>query len=341
MKFDINWESPAKHRTIKCIEAHTGGEPLRVIYSGFPELAGKTVLEKRHSAQKDFDHMRRALMWEPRGHADMYGCILIPPERVGSNFGVLFTHNEGFSTMCGHGIIAVTTVALETGLLPINTHEVRIDSPAGLIKAYPRVKNNRVESVSFDNVSSFVANTGSVDIHGLGTVQYTIAFGGAFYAYVDADKLGLELIPENAGEVILQGRAVKKAVMAKDPMQYYPFEKDLNFLYGTIFISRKFPAVHSRNACVFAEGELDRSPTGTGVCGRAAIHFTEGELKIGESITIESIIGSRFSVKVIEQGSFGEYKSVVPRVTGNAFICGKSEWIIDPDDDLKYGFLLR
>lgn len=340
MKFDIKWPTAAQ-QTIKCIEAHTGGEPLRVIYSGFPALHGKTILEKRRFAKENFDHLRRALMWEPRGHADMYGCILIPPESPDSDFGVLFTHNEGFSSMCGHGIIAITTVALETGLLPLHQKEVRIDSPAGLIKAYPRVKNNSVEAVSFDNVPSFSVKKDFVNIEGLGEVDYTIAFGGAFYAYVDADKLELDLVPENTQEIIRKGRLIKKAVTEKDGMHYHPFEGELNFLYGTIFISTKYPAVHSRNVCIFADGELDRSPTGTGVSGRAAIHFAEGEIKKDESITIESILGSRFSVKVIATTMFGKYKAIIPRVTGNAFICGKSEWLINPEDALKDGFILR
>lgn len=341
MEFTMNYEPPDDVTRIRCIEAHTGGEPLRVIYGGFPELEGDTILAKRRYAREHFDHLRTALMHEPRGHADMYGCILTAAAEEGSHFGVLFTHNEGFSSMCGHGIIAVTTVALECGLLPIDISEVRIDAPAGLIRAYPRIEGGRVVSVSFDNVPSFVADTRSVQVEGLGSVDYTIAYGGAFYAYVDADLLGIELEPGNATEVIELGRRIKHAVMESNDMNYHPHQPDLNFLYGTIFVSRRRADVHSRNACVFADGELDRSPTGTGVSGRAAIHHAAGEIVRGESIRIESIIGSAFDVHVEEECTFGGRKAVIPRVTGSASICGRTEWLIDPRDDLKHGLILR
>jgi trans-L-3-hydroxyproline dehydratase len=184
-----NWNPPSHWLRITTIDAHTEGEPFRVITGGFPELPGETVLARRRYAKQHFDHLRTALMWEPRGHADMYGCLVTPPVSPEADVGVLFIHNEGFSTMCGHGIIGFTTVALETGMFPMNEPEttLKIDTPAGLVTAHARVKHGRVASVYFHNVPSFVLELdAAVDVPGLGRVRYDLAFGGAFYAYVKA-----------------------------------------------------------------------------------------------------------------------------------------------------------
>lgn len=339
-----DWKIPENWMIIKTIDAHVGGEPLRVILEGLPDIPGKTILEKRNYFLKNLDHFRKALMWEPRGHADMYGAIITEPEREESDFGVLFLHNEGLSTMCGHGIIGLTTVVLETGIFPKKTPftEVKIDTPAGLVKAIAEIRNNKVKSVRFQNVPSFVYSSDKiVSIQGLGDIKYDIAFGGAFYAFVQAKDIGIELIPENYRKLIDFGMRIKKAVMRENP-PVHPFEKDLSFLYGTIFIGPpKQKDCHSRNVCIFAEGEVDRSPTGTGVSARLAIHFERGELKKNESIVIESIIGTKFKGKVVETVDYGPYGAIIPEVEGSAYIIGRNEFIIDPEDPLKEGFFLR
>ncbi|MCA9870301.1 MAG: proline racemase family protein [Caldilineae bacterium] len=329
---------------ITTVDAHTAGEPFRVITGGFPELPGDTILARRRYAREHLDHLRRALMWEPRGHADMYGCIVTPPVTPGADLGVLFIHNEGFSTMCGHGIIGIATVALETGMLPAGEPEttLRIDTPAGLVTAHALVDSGKVRSVRFENVPSFVlALDRTVDVPGYGRVRYDIAFGGAFYAYVQAEDLELRCLPADYRRLIEAGVAVKRAVMAAGPISH-PFEADLSFLYGTIFIDPpEAPDSHSRNVCVFADGEVDRCPTGTGVSGRLALHHARGELAIDQSIIVESIIGSRFSGRVVETTTFGPHPAIIPEVTGSAYITGHHEFIIDPDDPLRDGFLLR
>ena len=189
------WKVPSDWIKIQTIDAHTEGEPLRVIVGGFPDIPGNTILQQRHYAREHFDHLRRALMWEPRGHADMYGCLVTPPVSPGADIGVLFMHNEGYSTMCGHGIIAITKVVLETGLFPMKAPEttLRIDSPAGRITARALVAKGRVTSVRFQNVPSFVlAQDEIVEVPGIGKVRCDIAFGGAFYAYVDAHRAELD-----------------------------------------------------------------------------------------------------------------------------------------------------
>lgn len=339
-----NWTPPAHWLKIITVDAHTEGEPFRVITGGFPDLPGATILEKRRYAKERLDHLRTALMWEPRGHADMYGCLVTPPVTPGADLGILFMHNEGFSTMCGHGIIGIATVALETGLLPAREPEttLRIDTPAGLVTAHAVVAAGRVQRVRFQNVPSFVpALDERVDVPGLGRVRYDLAFGGAFYAYVRVEEVGLTCTPADYRQLIEKGMAIKQAVMATRPIPH-PFEADLSFLYGTIFIGPPLTeGGHSRNVCIFAEGEVDRSPTGTGVSGRLALHYARGEIGLNQPIVVESIIGTRFTGRVVDTTSFGPYPAIIPEVEGTAYLTGRHEFLIDPEDPLQTGFLLR
>jgi proline racemase len=327
---------------ITTIDAHTAGEPLRIITGGLPPIPGDTILAKRRYAREHLDGLRTALMWEPRGHADMYGCIPTEPVTPDGTLGVLFLHNEGWSTMCGHGIIGLVKVGIETGLLAAGP-VVRLDTPAGRVTAYPHYNDaGRVTHVSFDNVPSFVyALDQVVDVPGFGRVRYDIAFGGAFYAYVSAAEVGVGLTPNEFNTLIDLGKRIKRAVMDSGIPQH-PFEPDLSLLYGVIFIGPALdPANHSREVCVFADGEVDRSPTGTGVSGRAALHYAKGEIGLNEPFVVESILGTTFTGEVVEAMTFGPYAAVVPRVTGTAYIVGRNEWVIDPADPLGNGFLLR
>ncbi|MGQ9478130.1 MAG: proline racemase family protein [Candidatus Bipolaricaulia bacterium] len=339
-----DWEPPSSWPRVLAVEAHAAGEPLRVIFSGYPDLPGETILARRRYVKENLDHLRKALLWEPRGHADMYGCLIVPPTSLEADLGVIFMHNEGYSTMCGHGIIALTTVVLEMGLLQADEPEttVKIDTPAGLVTAQAQVREGRVKSVSFVNVPSFiVALDETVEVPGLGRVRYDLAFGGAFYAYVQAKELGLTLIPENLQELIAKGMAINQAVSEAHPVRH-PFEKDLSFLYGTIFISSpQGKGAQSRNVCIFAEGQVDRSPTGTGLSGRLAIHHARGELGLGEPLVVESLIGTHFTGRVKGTIHYGPYEAIIPEIEGSAHITGRYEFFIDPKDPLRYGFLLR
>jgi proline racemase len=330
---------------IRTLEAHTAGEPLRIILSGFPDLPGETILAKRRFLRENLDHLRTALMWEPRGHADMYGALVTPPVRPDSDLGVLFMHNEGYSSMCGHGIIGLATALCEYGLmgLPRDLDVIRMDTPAGLVEARPRRgAGGRVESVSFENVPSFVfALDHRPVIPGIGPVPCDIAFGGAFYAFCRAEDLGVRLVPEDFRKLIEVGMRIKRAVIAGRPPSH-PFEDDLSFLYGTIICGPpETPGSFDRNVCVFAEGEVDRSPTGTGVSARAALHLAKGELGLGESFVVESILGTTFTGRALKRLAFGPYEAVVPEVTGSAHLTGSCEFWIDPADPLRHGFILR
>lgn len=338
------WNPPSEWTSIKTIDAHTAGEPLRVVIDGIPPLPGATILEKRRFAQERLDQMRKAIIWEPRGHADMYACFLTEPTTEDGTIGVLFLHNDGFSTMCGHGIIGLTTVLFEAGLLEANEPDpvLEIDSPAGRVRARAHMVQNRVKEVSFQNVPSFVyALDHVVDLPGLGPVRYDIAFGGAFYAFCRAEALDLRLVPEECIRIIELGKRIKNAVMEIDP-PLHPFEKDLSFLYGTIFIGPSHdPHNHSRNVCIFADGELDRSPTGTGVSARAALHYCRKEIGKNQSFSVESILGTCFKGRVVKDIPYGPYPAVIPEITGSASITGRNELLIDPQDPLRFGFLLR
>jgi trans-L-3-hydroxyproline dehydratase len=329
---------------IKTIESHAAGEPLRVIVDGLPAIPGHTILERRRYLINNLDFLRTALMWEPRGHADMYGAIITEPTSAGSDVGVIFLHNEGYSTMCGHGVIALVTVLLETGIIDKGGDHptIKLDTPAGLVTATAHREGRRIKEVSFQNVPSFVYLSGqTVNVPELGTIHFDIAFGGAFYAFVNAEELQAGLEADDFRQLIDLGVRIKKSVMDSIPIRH-PFEDDLSFLYGTIFVGKPLsPGHHSRNVCIFADGEVDRSPTGTGVSARAAIHHFKNELSINEPFTLESIIGTCFTGKVLQTREYGGYEAVVPEVTGSANIVGMSEWLLDPQDPLRNGFILR
>ena len=345
-KFE-QWQPNSEHEsflTINTLECHTGGEPLRIITSGFPRLKGDSVLAKRDDCRQNYDELRQALMFEPRGHADMYGAIIIDAEREDSHFGAIFIHNEGYSTMCGHAVIALTKCAVESGVVARtgDITQVVIDVPCGQIRALAYSQNEVVKKVSFQCVPSFVyAKAQQIVVEGIGEVNFDIAYGGAFYAYVQASALGLSLEPEQQEKLIDYGRKIKQAITPQFEINH-PTTAELSFLYGVIFIDDSpNQGVHSRNVCIFADGELDRSPTGSGVSGRIALHHAKQQVALNEKIIIESILGSPLSVQAIENLTFAGFDAVIPEVTGDAYVCGKGQWLINAEDPLKYGFLLR
>jgi trans-L-3-hydroxyproline dehydratase len=348
---------------METVDAHAAGEPLRVVVDGFPELAGETILDRRRDAATTHDDLRTALLLEPRGHADMYGAILTDPVSADADLGVLFATNEGYSTMCGHGIVALGTVLVETGMLPASppTEPIGFDTPAGLVSATAHLESDRdagdrenggserrdgeagprVASVSFENVPSFVADRGArVTVPGYGTVEYDLAYGGAFYAYCDADQFDCSLTRADADAIRHAGMAVKRAVAESAGIDH-PRSADLAFLYGTILRGPpKDSANDSRNVCVFADGQIDRSPTGTGVSGRLALASDRGDLDVGDELVVESVLGTTFTGSVVAETTVGGRPAVVPRVEGSAHVTGRSEFVLDPTDPLGDGFRL-
>ena len=282
-------------------------------------------------------------MWEPRGHADMYGAVLTPPVTPDGHFGVFFMHNEGYSTMCGHAIIALVKFAIETGLIQYPEDGlIRIDAPPGRINAFAEMDGNNVVKSSFHNVPSFVLlQDQTVDVPDFGKVRIDVAYGGTFYAFVDADEMGIDLVPKQVTRLIDLGKKIKKAVVRNFDI-VHPFEADLSFLYGIIFTGKPNDVSHhSRNVCVFANGEVDRSATGSGVSARAALHAVKDGLQPGEKLVIESLIDTTMDVEIAEMTTFGPYSAVIPKVSGTAFFTGQHHFFVDPDDPLKEGFLIR
>ncbi len=340
----LAFEPGAGWTRIEVVDSHAAGEPFRVVLRGLPEIPGRTMLERRRFVNERLDALRRSIVLEPRGHADMYGGILTPPATPDGDLGVLFVHNAGLSTMCGHGTIALATVALETGLVARDEGEafLRIDAPAGRVTARAEFRGGRVRSVSFENVPSFaVALDLPVEVEGVGRVRVDVAYGGAFYAVCRAEDVGVAIRPDRLAAIVEAGRRVKRATEALLPVRH-PESDDLSFLYGAILVGEPEGAgAHSRNVCVFADGEVDRSPTGTGVSVRLAIERARGRLGDGEPFVVESLIGTRFTGRILRQATVGPHDAVVPEVTGSAFLTGRQTLWITPDDPLREGFLAR
>jgi proline racemase len=327
--------------TIRTLDAHTAGEPLRLIIDGFPEPQGETMLERREWLREHHDHLRTAIMLEPRGHADMYGALLTAPERAGSDAGVLFMHNEGYSTMCGHGIIAVATLVFERGLLsPRTAGALVLDSPAGVIHARARFDGQRVAGVSFTNVPSFVLHAG-VPVRANGReMRADVAFGGAFYAIVDSEAAGIPVSGHRLDDLRRTGMAIKDTLESMMRVEH-PLDPGLNGIYGTIFTgppSREDADL--RNVTVFAEAEVDRSPCGTGTCAVMAVLAAMGLLGPEQTFTHESIVGSRFQGRVVGETMVGELPAIVPEIEGDAYLTGEHTFHIDPRDPFAHGFRL-
>jgi proline racemase len=337
--------------SLKTIDAHAAGEPLRLIIDGMPRPAGRTMLEKREWMRRRADHLRRALMLEPRGHADMYGALLTEPVSPGAHAGVLFMHNEGYSTMCGHGIIAVTTIAIERGLLfDRQSVEVVLDTPAGTVYARPRIveigEAVRVDAVAFTNVPAFVYLAGhpvKLDApldagRGRRELRVDVAFGGAFYAIVDVEAVGVPLEVRRLPELRRVATEIKAAVESSAVIAH-PAEPRLTGLYGVIFTGPPAdPEAHLRNLTVFADAEVDRSPCGTGTSAVMAVLDAMGLLPSDRPFVHESLIGTLFRGRLLQRTQAGDLPAIVTEIEGSAWITGEHTFYIDDEDPLKEGF---
>jgi len=336
--------------TIQAIDAHAAGEPLRLMTAGWPRPVGRTMLEKREWLRRHADHLRRALMLEPRGHTDMYGALLTEPVSPGADAGVLFMHNEGYSTMCGHGVIAVATIAFERGLFTPRTEDGSgvadfvLDTPAGTVHARARVVANgarrRVDSVAFTNVPSFVSRPGHTVTVGTRELRVDVAFGGAFYAIVDTEAIGIPLEVRRLPELRRVATDIKGALEAAVTIAH-PLEPGLKGLYGVIFTGPpNDPEAHLRNLTVFADAEVDRSPCGTGTSAVMAVLDAMGLLPPEQVFVHESLIGTLFRGRVLRRTRVGDLPAIVPEIEGSAWITGEHTFYIDDDDPLRDGFRL-
>ena len=320
---------------VTAVDYHAGGEPFRIVTGGVEPLRGATILDKRRDALERLDGVRRLLVFEPRGHADMYGCHVVEPEDEGADLGVVFFHNAGYSTACGHGTIALVTWALEEGVLPKREGENRVvvDVPSGRLETWARVEGGRVRSVRFRNVPAYVWAEG-LEVAGR---RVDVAFGGAFYASLEE-----RVEPRELPRLIELGREIKRAIEAEHQV-VHPLEPELRDVYGVIFWQEEAagPPLTQRNVTVFADGEVDRSPCGSGTSARLALLERSGRLPRGEELRHLSIVGSEFRARVVGNAEVARMPAVVTEVEGSAHRTGEHVFELDPDDPLREGFLLR
>lgn len=328
---------------ISTVDAHTGGEPVRVVLSGLPLVVGNTMVEKKKFLKNHLDHFRALLMQEPRGHDDMFGVIMTPPCNPQAHYGVLFVDNSGYLDMCGHGIIGLATVLIETGMVPATAPETVIifDTPAGLVGIYAKVENQRLLEVSLRNVPAFLyAENIRIDTPSLGAVRCDVAFGGNFFAAVDAQALGLSLHAGNIPALVRLGIEIRQAVNAVLKPQH-PEHGHIHRVELTEFYQRPDSAVpFAKSLVVFGSGQFDRSPCGTGVSATMATLHAKGQLALNTEFIAESVIGTRFKGRLIEAIDLHGYAAVVPVVAGTAYLTGIHQFVVAADDPIKYGFTI-
>jgi proline racemase len=326
-------------RYFAAVDSHTEGMPTRVVTGGVGPLPGATMLERKLRFEAESDDLRLLLMREPRGHSAMSGAILQPTTRDDADWGVLFIEVSGCLPMCGHGTIGVATVLVETGMVEVREPEtvVRLDTPAGLVEARVAVSGGRAESVTLRNVASFLyARDQVAHVEGLGDVPYDMAFGGNFYAIVDAAAAGVTIDPARASELIAAGDRIRAAI----PAPVHPLDERIAGCHHVVFHAPGRDGADARNATAIEPGWLDRSPCGTGTCARMAQLWARGRLALGQDFVNESVIGTRFTGRLVGETAVGDLPAVVPEVTGRAWITAMGQYLLDDRDPFPAGFAL-
>ncbi len=330
---------------LETVDMHTGGEPVRIVSAGYPAIPGATILAKRRHARDHLDHLRKLLIFEPRGHFDMYGVIPVEPDLPGADLAVLFMHNEGYSTMCGHAVIALGRWAIDSGRVRFSEPVAAfgIQCPCGLVRVRVAIENGKAGAVQFESVPAFAHTLGAVvAVPGLGDVTIDIGYGGAFYALVPAAHFGLDVRRSKTRDLVDAAAAVTDAARRQIELDH-PDDADLAFLYGTILTdgADAWSETPTANICVFADREVDRSPTGSGVTARIAVQHARGLIAIGQERRFESVTGSIFTGKALREARTGRFRAVTVEVGGRAHYVGTSRFTHEPDDRLGEGFLLR
>jgi proline racemase len=329
-------------RAVSAVDSHTEGMPTRVITGGVGPIPGATMAERRLHFMAHMDELRLLLMREPRGHGAMSGAILQPAARPDADWGVVFIEVSGCLPMCGHGTIGVCTVLVETGMVAVTEPEtvVRLDTPAGLVEARVAVEDGRATSVTLRNVASFMhARDGSVEVPGIGAVAYDLAFGGNFYAILPAAAIGLTVDPGRAGELIEAGLSIMAAINdAAEPV--HPGDPGIRGCHHVILHAPGAGGADGRAATAIHPGWLDRSPCGTGTSARMAQLHARGELGLDTPWVHESVIGTRFTGRLVGETEVAGRPAVVPEITGRAWVTGMGQYLLDPQDPFPAGFAL-
>jgi len=330
------------NRVIHTVESHTEGMPTRVVVGGVAPIPGNSMFERRAYFLEHMDDLRTLLMYEPRGHSAMSGAILQPSTRPDADWGVLYIEVSGCLPMCGHGTIGVATVLVETGMVevvePITT--VRLDTPAGLVVVDVQVAHGKAENVTITNVASFTLGLDQkVNVPGFGEVTYDMAYGGNFYAIIDADQVGIEFKRENGQRFLDAGLAISDAINAQNP-PVHPENPEIKLCHHVDFIAPGSNALHWKNAMAIHPGWFDRSPCGTGTSARMAQMVTRGLMKDSDTLVNESWIGSQFQGRIAGRTKVGNFDAIIPTITGRAWVMGTAQWRLDPQDPFPAGFLV-
>ena len=335
------------NKMISVIDTHTAGEAARLVTAGVPKIPGKDIVEKKQYLIDNLDDLRKSVMFEPRGHQDMFGAFLLPPTKEEADFALIFMDTGGYLNMCGHNTIAAVTAAVETGMVDVEEgateKEVVVETPAGLIYATAKLKDNgaKVKEVSFKNVESFLYKRDlELDVEGVGHIKFDISFGGSFFCILSADQLGLEVKPENASKLKEAGLKIRDAVNANIEIQHPTLSHIKSVDLVEIYDKPSHPEATYKNVVVFGDGNIDRSPCGTGTSAKLATLYETGELKPGEPFVYESILGTLFKGRIVEERKLADFDAIIPEITGSGYILGFSNYVYDPDDALTYGFLL-
>jgi len=315
-----------------------------VVVGGVPKIPGKNMPEKKQWLEDNLDYLRTAIMLEPRGHKDMFGSILTQPTVDEADYGIIFMDGGGYLNMCGHGTIGAMTVAVETGMVPVTEPVTKVvqEAPAGLIHGQVFVEDGKAKKVSFTNVPAFLYKKDQeVELPGYGKIRFDISFGGSFFAIVKAEQVGLEIVPENAAKLQDLGIQLRDIINKEIPVQH----PELPHIHSVDLVEwwskTETKGATLKNCVVFGQGQVDRSPCGTGTSAKMATLFAKGELKMGEKFFYESILGTIFEGEIVGKAKVGEYDAVIPQITGSAYITGFNHFVIDETDPVKYGFILK
>ncbi len=330
-------------RMLSVLDYHTEGEPMRIVTGGVPPLPGRTMMEKSDALEAGLRDLLGLILYEPRGHSAMCGAILVEPTREDADTGVVFIEPAGCVHMCGHGALAIATMLVETGRVPLREPETRVtlETAAGPVTARVRTQGGRVRDATIQNVPSFsYLLDGKVDVPGLGAVAFDLAYGGHFYALVEAKALGLPLVPREATRIIEVGEKIRERIEAEVPLVHPDRPQAKGLLYVELYDAPRHPRAHLLNAVVVAPAGLDRSPCGTGTSARLANLYARGAWAPGEPFIHESIIGTLFEGRIVGTTRVGDYPAVIPEITGRAYLAGMSQLVLTPEDPFPGGFLL-
>ena len=330
-------------RSIHAVDSHTMGEPTIIVIGGINAIPCKTMTEKKAYLEKNLDHVRTGIMLEPRGHNDMFGSILTQPCSDEADLGIIFMDGGGYLNMCGHGTIGAMTVAVETGMIPKvePITKVVLEAPAGLVYGDVRVENGKVKSVSFNNVPAYYDRKETIDLPGYGKIEFDIAFGGSFFAILHAKQLNLKVEPKNAQKLCEVGMQIRDIINKEIKVQHPTLEHIKTVDLVEIYDEPTHPDATYKNVVVFGQGQVDRSPCGTGTSAKLATLHAKGELKEGEKFVYESIAGTLFEGEIVGKTKIGDQDAIIPRITGAAYITGFNHFVFDDEDPLVDGFILK